>query len=170
MAAVTTVIAAIGVAASIAGTVVGFQAANQQAAAQKRAAQAQAKAEEERKKAMNLDAFRKQKAMIREAQLAQATALSTAGAQGAESGSGLQGAYGGIWGQTQSNMQGVEQNREIGNRMFDYNIQAYQANAQAAAAGGRAALGAGITTLGGMLTQNAGTIGRIGTYFGQRKS
>jgi hypothetical protein len=163
-----TAIAAIGVAASIAGTVVGMKGAQAQAKAQKQQAQAQMRAEEERKKAMNLDAYRKQRAQIREGQKARAEALATANSQGADSGTGLAGAYGGIEGQVGTNMQGVEQQRQIGNRMFDHNMAYYAAGGRAAKAGAQIQLGGGISALGGALVNNAGTIGRIGTYMAGR--
>lgn len=165
MAALTTIIAGIGIAASIAGAAGSLYASQQQASAQKRAIAAQQEAERQRQLAMNLDAQRKKREQIRQAQVYRAQALATTTAQGASQGSGLEGAYGQISGQSGTNLQGINQNQEIGNNIFAANRAYGQAQADMADAQGSAATFQGISSLGGGLVSNAGTIGKIGRYY-----
>lgn len=164
MAVFSTIIAAVGVAASIAGTVVAYQGAQKQAKAQKQALAAQQRAENIREQQMEVDATRKRRQMIREQQVARAQALQTSVNQGADSSSVLGGVYGGIGGQTGVNVLGVEQNREMGRGIFSANRDATAANIRGAAGASQAAMGNAISSLGGALVSNSGTIGRIGTY------
>jgi len=73
--------------------------------------------------AMNLDAQRKQLEVVRQAQRARSLALATATAQGANKGgtSALGGAYGQVAGQTNTNLQGIAQNLQIGKNIFGLN-------------------------------------------------
>lgn len=150
MAAVSTVIAGVGLAIGAAGTVAQVQAAGEQAEASK-------KAEAARQRAMNLDARRRQLATIREGIVARGTALSNASNQGSQFGSGLAGGMAQISGQTNTNLAGIEQNRQLGNQVFS-------ANRQAASASSASAFGGGLASLGGTLVNNAQAIGRIGNY------
>lgn len=151
MAAITSIVAAVGVAASIGGTVMGVVAQNKQADAAE-------KAESLREKQMSLEAERRQRQIRREQIVARSQALSNATAQGAGEGTGLQGAYGQISGTANNAKVETEQNRSIGAGIF-------QANAAAARAGGMAATGGGIASLGGAIIQNYGTFGRVGEYY-----
>jgi len=164
MAAVSTIIAAIGIAASVAGTAVAYKGQQQQAKAQKQLIAAQQVAEDSRKQQMNLDATRKKREIVRQAQLARAAAVATANAQGAGDSSALGGAIGGIEGQTGVNLAGVNQNQQLGNQIFDANAMAGRARASEADGGGMVATGSGISSLGGALIKNSGTIARIGGY------
>lgn len=150
MAAVSTIIAGVGLAIGAAGAGVQYSASQKQAAAME-------KGEELRKKQMNLDAQRRTRQVIREGLIARSQALTNATAQGAEAGSGLQGGYAGIQSNTLYNASGIEQNRQIGSQIFD-------ANKQYAQAGSQMALGQGISSLGGAMVQNSQTLGRIYTY------
>lgn len=71
--------------------------------------------------AMETAARRDQLEIFRQQQRARATGLVAATAQGAQGGSGLQGAYGQISGQTGVNLLGVLQNLEIGRNIFGLN-------------------------------------------------
>lgn len=77
--------------------------------------------EAQRNQAMHLQANRQQMEIIRQGQRARSLALATATAQGANKGSGLQGGYGQISGQTGVNTKGVQQNLGIGQNIFDLN-------------------------------------------------
>jgi hypothetical protein len=162
--AVGTFIAAIGVAASIAGTIVAYQGAQKQAKAQKQALAHQMRAEELRKRQMEIDSTRKQRQMIRESQQARAKALAVSTAQGSADSTGLQGAYGQISGQSGVNVLGVRQNEEIGAGIFEQNRLTTMANMRAASAGGMVATGQGLSSFGGALVNNAGTLGKIGSF------
>lgn len=151
MAAFTTIIAGIGVAAGIAGTVMQMQG-------QRKAAKAQERAERIRESQSNLETMREQRQARRQALIARATALSNASSQGADSGTGLQGGYGQVQGEVGNTLVASNQNRELGSAMF-------AANRDYARAQSQASFGSGISSLGGALVNNAGTIGRIGSYF-----
>lgn len=79
--------------------------------------------EGQRKQAMELDARRKQLEVIRNQQRYRAVALTNATAQGARQGSGLQGGYGQISGQSGFNLLGIQQNLQIGQNIFGLNSQ-----------------------------------------------
>lgn len=149
MAAISTIIAGVGLAVGAAGTAMGIKA-------QKDQFKAQNKAESARQKAADLDALRRKRAAVREMQMQRSVALSNATAQGAEAGSGLQGAMAGITGQGNTNIVGINQQQQLGNQVFS-------ANRQASSAASFGATGEGLTSLGGALVRNAGTIASIGT-------
>lgn len=150
MAAISSIIAGVGLAASIAGTTVGYMG---QAQAQRGAE----KAERTREQAMNLDATRQRRRIIREQLQARSMALTNATAQGAQGGSGLQGGYGQIAGQTNTNIQGVNQQQELGAQIFSANREQVRGNSMAN-------LGAGLKALGSDLYSSAGSIDRVGSY------
>jgi hypothetical protein len=77
--------------------------------------------EGQRRQAMETEGRRKQLEVIRNQQRYRAIALTNATAQGAGRGSGLQGGYGQIAGQSGVNMLGIQQNLQIGRNMFDLN-------------------------------------------------
>lgn len=164
MPAVSSIIAAVGVAAGIAGTATSYVSQREAASAQKKVIAAQNVAEATRKQQMDLDATRKKREIIRQAQVARAAAISTANAQGAGDTSALEGAQGAISGQSGVNLTGVAQNQELGSRIFDANAAVGAGRAQEAAAGSLGAAGSGISSLGGALVKNAGTIAKIGGW------
>lgn len=125
--------------------------------ATQQASKAQERAERARESAMNLDARRRQRQILREAQVARATALSNATSQGAQGGSGLQGAYGQVSGEANTASVGVEQNRQLGSEIF-------AANRQYASAQSTAAFGGALQSVGGQILQNRGAIARVGQY------
>jgi len=170
MTALSTIIAGIGVGISAAATAGQFHASAQQAGAQKQAIAAQQEAERQRQIAMNLDAARKQREISRQAQVARAQALATTTSQGASQGSGLEGAYGAISGQSGVNQTGVTKNLEIGNNIFAANAAVGAARSAEADAGAEASLFGGISSLGGSLVKNSGTLGKIGEYAGLGKA
>lgn len=77
--------------------------------------------EAQRRQAMEIDARRNQLEIIRNQQRGRALALTAATAQGASRGSGLQGGYGQISGQTGVNLLGIQQNLQVGRNIFDNN-------------------------------------------------
>ncbi len=77
--------------------------------------------ETQKMRAMEVDARRQQLEIIRQQQRGRALALTNATSQGARYGSGLQGGYGQIGGQTGVNILGVQQNLEIGRNIFGFN-------------------------------------------------
>lgn len=83
--------------------------------------QAQQQIEAQKAQAMEMDARRQQLEVIRNQQRGRAMALATATAQGAKSGSGLQGGYGQVSGQSGVNLLGIQQNLQIGRDIFGLN-------------------------------------------------
>jgi hypothetical protein len=81
---------------------------------------------------MEVDARRQQLEIIRNQQRGRALGLTTATAQGAQRGSGLQGGYGQISGQTGVNLLGVQQNLQAGRNIFDANSNITDLNSQMA--------------------------------------
>lgn len=169
MAAITTaVIAAAGVGMAAYGNMKQTKIAKQQAAVQQQMFQEQQEQEGLRREAMNLDARRKTMEAVRNMQRARSQALAAANVQGARGGSGLQGGYGQISGQTGVGITALQENLALGNQMFDSNIQMSQYQQQLAGLGSSAATARGWSSLGGTLVSNAGTIGNIskGINFG----
>lgn len=150
MAAISAIIAAVGVAASIGGTVASVMGANKQADAQE-------KAEKLRKTQADLESARQRRDIARKAMAARAEALNNAASQGAQNGSGLQGGYGQIQGQAGNSMVASNENQQIGGQMF-------QANAAAASGAQMASFGSGLGSLGGTLIGNSEMFGRVGSY------
>lgn len=95
---------------------------------------------------MNLDAERRKRDIIRNAQVATAKAENSAANSGALNSSGIEGARAGISGQAGVNYLGVSQNQEIGNQMFaNKNMQGmldYQMQGQKAQSPNYGAMGA----------------------------
>lgn len=151
MAAISTTIAAIGVAASVAGTATAYVGAQKQADAAE-------EAEKLRKRQMDLEADRQRRQIARQAAVARGQALSNATVQGAGAGSGAQGGMSGIVGEGALATRDVTTNQQIGAGIFN-------ANAQYAQAGSMVAAGQGLSSLGGSLVKNSGTIGQIGAYY-----
>lgn len=148
-------LAALGLVAGLAGTVVQMAGANAQAQASKRA-------EKLRETQMNLESARQKRQIIRNALRARSMALVNATGQGASSGSGLQGGYGQIGQGTNENLQGVNQGQTIGAGIFKANRDSFDAS-------NMVSFGGGLTSLGGSIVDNASTIGNIATYaFGNR--
>ena len=155
MAAISTIIAGIGLALGAVGTAVSVSGASQAADASKRS-------EKLREQQMNLESARQRRQVIRNSIRARAMSLNSATAQGASTGSGIQGGYGQIGSDTASNIQGINQGQQIGAGIFS-------ANRDSAGAQELAAFGQGLGSLGGAVVNNAETLGRIGTYFGSPK-
>ena len=77
----------------------------------------------QRQQQMQLTAQRSQMQSLRNQQRARAMALASSASQGAQFGSGVKGGYGGISGQTGTNLLGTSQNLQIGQNIFGYQNQ-----------------------------------------------
>ena len=84
--------------------------------------------ENQRRQAMELDARRSQLEVIRNQQRGRALGLASATASGSSRGSGLQGGYGQIQGQSGVNLLGIQQCLEIGRNIFGNNAAITQNN------------------------------------------
>ena len=111
-------------------------------------------AEEARKQQMNLDAARRRRQAIREAQIARASAISNAAAQGASEGSAVQGGVAAISGNAAESIVNTNQNVQLGNQIYD-------ANGRRASAESVGAIGSGMQQFGSMITQNADKIRKL---------
>ena len=129
----------------------------QQMEGAKKASEAQERAERIRATQMDLEATRQRRQTIRQALIAQGTAMNTAAAQGATEGSGIQGGLAQISGQANTNLAGINASQQLGTQMF-------AANADYARARTTQSTGSGLASLGGALFSNQQQIGRLGTY------
>lgn len=93
---------------------------------------AQKNIEAQKRQAMEVDARRQQLEIIRGQQRARALGLTNATAQGAGKGSGLQGGYGQISGQSGVNLLGVQQALQTGENIFGSNAAITDYNSQMA--------------------------------------
>lgn len=145
------------------GALLQVQGASAQNQAQKEITKQEFLAEEQRFKAMQLDARRRNLEIVRMHQRANAAALTTASAQGAMRSSALSGAYGQTSGQTGYNLLGVSQNLGIGENLFGIN-KAISGQRLAYAAGGDIInQGQGVIAEGsGIIARGAGMIAAAG--------
>lgn len=156
-----TVLGAVGIGLSIAGTAKSVAAAKGAANAQGQAIAAQQKAESARQQQMTLDANNKRRQVIRQAIQARAIAQANATAQGADNSTGLQGGYGQISGREGTSIVGIGQGEELGNTIFSANKEAGSAYARVAQYQAQGSFGAGLSSLGGSILTNIRPITNI---------
>jgi len=166
-----------GISAAVAVVGIGVQAygASQQMDAQKKMAAAtqQEVAGQQQVQALQLqqqtlEARRKQLEVVRTQQRTRALALSTANAQGAKLGSGLQGGYGQIQGASDVSAVGINQNMQLGQEQYGAMQDINSAKIRYASAGAQNSFGAGLMSLGGGLVTNSGTFGSVGSNLGAK--
>lgn len=131
----------IGTIGGIVGTVVQYSASK--------------KAEEARKKQMELEAARARREQVRRSQVASASAKAAAYNQGAGTTSALAGGVSQIQQEAGRNVQATSQDETLGGRIF-------AANAQAAFGGLISSLGQGVSNLGTSVSNASGTLTRLG--------
>ena len=165
--ALGTAIAIAGLALGAYGTYQQYQSSQKQAGFQAQAISEQRRAEEQRRRSMELDATRRRRELIRRAIAARSSSVNIAANQGAAQpgSSAIPGAFGGIQGRTGVDILGVTQNREIGRSIFDANAGSSYAYQQAAIAGGDAAFGSGLRSLGGAFVTAQAPLNRVGEFF-----
>lgn len=146
------------------GQVAGAQASSQ---AQQDLVNAQQEQDRIRQQAAALDAQRRQLQTVREAQVARSMALTSATAQGAQGGSGLQGGYGQIAGQLGVNTLGIQQNLQLGQDIFGIETsQVTPAKLRYAQAQGQISTSQGLSSFGGSIMNSLPTIGKLSQGFG----
>jgi hypothetical protein len=143
------------------GTVLSSSAISDANQAQLSAIKLEQKQEALRRQQMEFTNKRLQLENLRKAQQAKAIALTVSTSQGASKGSGLQGGYGQIAGQTNWNQQGLGATLGIGQGMFDLNAQISQQKMNYAQANQEAQFGQGISALGGHLVNSSKTFGQL---------
>lgn len=121
----------------------------------------QQKQNEVRRQQMELSASRSQIENVRNMQRARAMATASAVNQGAQFGSGLQGGIAQINSAAGWQNLGIDQNLQLGNKMFDYQNQISGLQGQMADVKGQQAEDAAWASLGGSLMKSAGGIGNI---------
>ena len=151
----------LGLSGSIAGGVISYGASQQANAAQMQEIGLQAQENQQRQSAMNLNARRQQMEVLRNTQRARSLALNNATGQGAQFGSGLQGGYGNIAGQSGVNALGISENQQIGNNMFGIQSQISGAQLNYAKAQQQEQLGSGISSLGKSVGGSAGSLSSL---------
>lgn len=125
------------------------------------------KVNDQRQQQMTLTAQRQQLQNIRNGQLARSMALTSATGQGAQFGTGLQGGYGQISGDENTNNLNTNQNLMIGNNIFALDNQIDQHKMNMAQYQGDMATGQGLSSLGSSIGRSAGTLGNLfGNMFG----
>lgn len=145
------------------GMMAGSDAADKYNQAQIQKINLEKQVEEQRRKAMELDARRKQLENFRQVQRARSAALTNATSQGAAQGSGLQGGYGQITAQGAWNSAGISQNLEIGRNIFGINSQITDTNITLANSQRDLQRAQGYTSFGGDLMNSAPGFGRLAT-------
>ena len=101
-----------------------------------------------RRQAMEMSGQRQILQQVRNNQLARSMAQATATNQGAQFGSGLQGALGSISGQTNTNIGGITQGLQFGEQMFDLDTKLSGLKQQYASEQGNLASAQGIMSIG----------------------
>lgn len=169
---ITIATAVVGAAVSGYSAIQQQQAGKKQAQVQEQIIAEQRRAEELRKQQMELDAARRRREIVRKQIAARAVAQATATAQGAgqAGSSALPGAYGGISSKTNTDILGVDQNEEIGGKLFDINGNISNLYRQSAQYQSNEATYKGLFSLGGAMVNSAETIGKVGGYFVPSKS
>lgn len=128
----------------------------------------QQQVEAQRKQAMELDAHRKELEIVRTQQRARSIALTNSTSQGAAQGSGLQGGYGQIAGQSGFNLEGVQQNLSIGRNIFGLNEQISNNKILMSQYSQNAQTGQGIASFGQSLFGAAQNIGKLASPWDKR--
>lgn len=164
MAAISTMIAAAGLALGAVGVGTQMYGASQSAEASSRMAAEQRRQEQLRQQQMTLESMRRKREIIRGAQVASAQAQAAAGAQGGAESSGLVSALSTISGREAGATLATNQNQELGNEMFKSNQNMAGFMASRANADMISGMGAGLGSLGGSLVRNSQQISQIGQY------
>lgn len=155
-----------GLGMSIMGGMDSTSAASQKAQAQKKIADLETQQDAVRKQAMEISARRQQMEVLRNQQRARSLALNSATSQGAQMGSGLQGGYGQVAGQSGVNLLGISQGLQSGEQMFGLNAQINSQKMNIADSDSLSAKGAGLSKLGGSLMGSFGPIKNLSGNFG----
>lgn len=162
MAAISTAIG-LGIAAVGVGT--SIYSASQQSDAAEAQIAAQQRAEAARQRAMEIDADRRRRQMVRQQVIARSQALATTTSQGAaglnREGSGLPGAYGQIAGATAFGLSGINLSEQTGTELFAANQDLLAAKQDMSSAQSMAQIGGALSSFGGAMVNNYGAIDRI---------
>lgn len=160
-------VGALGVGLEAFGAIEKYEGAQKQAAAQNAIIGDEEKQDNVRRQAMEVSARRQQMEVFRNSQRARALALNNATSEGAQFGSGLQGGYGQVAGQSGVNMLGINQNLQAGNQMFDLSKMINDQKINITGAQSQQNAGSGLMSLGGAALTSMGPIKSLsGNLFG----
>ncbi len=140
---------AVGLGVDIFGGISAMGHAKEAARLEKEMAGVEMQEDDTRQNAMHMTAQRQMLQQVRNNQMARSQALATANSEGAAKGSGLSGAYGSIGGQTGTNLAGISQNLQFGDRMFELNRQLSALKMSKADVEGKLSTDKGIMDIGG---------------------
>jgi hypothetical protein len=161
---ITATVGAIGLGLKLFGGFGQSGAAKQEAQLSGQNASLQGQVNDQRRQQMELSAYRSQLEDIRNTQRARAAGINAAVAGGAQYGSGLAGGTADTENQGLFNLQGVQQNLQIGRNIFGLDSKISANNVQIANLKGTEATDAGWASLGGSLMQGAGTISNLSKF------
>lgn len=156
----TAVIAGVGLATAAFGQSKINKANKQAEAAQNRITQASIQAERLRFRQMVLENRRRQRDIIRQAMIARSTAVSSASGSGALESSGLAGGIGQITSLAGQAGTDQQQNFNIGQGLFQANVEKMNAEMDLARARTKQSTGSGLFSLGSSLVSNSGSLGK----------
>jgi len=156
---------AVGLGMSLFGANEQAKNAKAQAAVSMNIAQNEQQINEEKRKAMEVNARRQQMEIFRNTQRARANALQAATTQGASLGSGLQGGLADVASQGLFNLYGVNSALATGERIADFNNLISGDKIKLAQLGGEAASAQGLTSIGGAIMKAGPTVGNLAGSF-----
>lgn len=165
-------ISAVGLGMSLFGMNEQAQNAQAQAKVSMHIAEQEQGINNEKRKAMELNARRQQMEIFRNTQRARAQAVQAATTQGASLGSGLQGGLAEVANQGLFNVFGVNSALSTGEQISAYNGLISNDKIKMAELGGEAASAQGLTSLGGSIMKAGPTLGTLsgsfnfGSFFG----
>lgn len=154
-------IAGVGLATSLAGSLMASTAASSYYKGEQNIGQLELQVNDQRKLAMEVDARRRQLEVVRNNQKARALSQTSATSQGAQMGTGLQGSYGGISGQSNTNLLGVNQNLEIGRNIFGIDTKISEQRIANSGFQSQMNQGQGEASIGNTLMSSSGKAGSI---------
>jgi hypothetical protein len=138
----------VGLGTSIYGGIEAMGAEKQMSEIQQQEIGVEQQQNQVRRQAMEMSGQRQILQQVRNNQMARAMAQATATSQGAQFGSGLQGAMGSISGQTNSNIGSISQGLQFGEQMFNLDDQLSGLKQQYAGAQSNLATAQGISSIG----------------------
>ncbi len=156
----------IGLGMKLFGSSGSAEASRQISEASGRIAGFEQKENAQRKQQMILTSQRQQLQNVRNTQMARSMALTSSTSQGAQTGSGLQGGFGQIQGQSDVNIVSNAQNLQIGKNIFALDDQISEQKKLIAQYQGNLATSQGLSAMGGDIMGASGQIGRLSGFFG----
>ncbi len=117
-----------------------------------------------RRRQMNLDAMRRKRDIIRQAQIATARSESAAANQGALFSSPVEGARASVSGEAGVQTLGISQNQEIGNSLFDLANQKAMIDFQMSKQSNKVSSSEKFNAIGNTLSKNQDTLSKVANF------